>query len=313
MQSAMPDAHATIRELVTTRKVVLFMKGSRAAPQCGFSGQVVGILDGLLPAYDTVDVLADPAMRDAIKQFSDWPTIPQLYVDGRFVGGCDIVRELSTSGELAALLGVDAGASATAPPVLELTGRAATAIMAAREAPGDELRLVISPAFEKELFFDGPAPGDVVVEARGVTIRLDRSTASRAAGTRIDWVETGAGGGFKVDCPAEPPRAASVRGLTAKGLRMALDAGGPLMIFDVRTDAERALASIDGAVALDDDGQRRLEATDRSARVVFMCHHGVRSRVAAEAALRKGFTDVWNLEGGIDAWSTEVDSAVARY
>jgi monothiol glutaredoxin len=94
---------------------------------------------------------------------------------------------------------------------------------------------------------------------------------------------------------------------------MALDAGGPLMIFDVRTDAERALASIDGAVALDDDGQRRLEATDRSARVVFMCHHGVRSRVAAEAALRKGFTDVWNLEGGIDAWSTEVDSAVARY
>src|SRR5271156_4445281 len=97
----MPNVDATIRELVTSKKVVLFMKGSRHFPQCGFSAQVVEILNKLVPTYETVNVLADPDMRDGIKRFSDWPTIPQLYVDGKFVGGCDIVKEMFANGELA--------------------------------------------------------------------------------------------------------------------------------------------------------------------------------------------------------------------
>ena len=94
-------------DLVKTHRVVLFMKGTRRAPACGFSAQVVGILDELVPAYETVDVLASPEVRDGIKEYSQWPTIPQLYVDGRFVGGCDIVREMHASGELGKLLGVE--------------------------------------------------------------------------------------------------------------------------------------------------------------------------------------------------------------
>lgn len=81
------------------------MKGTRRVPQCGFSAQVVQILDELLPGYETVDVVRSPQMRDGIKQFSEWPTIPQLYVDGKFIGGCDIVREMNVSGELQKLLG----------------------------------------------------------------------------------------------------------------------------------------------------------------------------------------------------------------
>jgi monothiol glutaredoxin len=89
-----------ISSLIGSDRVVLFMKGDRAYPQCGFSARVVQILDSLLPRYTTVDVLRAPDVREGIKEFSSWPTIPQLYVDGEFLGGCDIVTELYTTGEL---------------------------------------------------------------------------------------------------------------------------------------------------------------------------------------------------------------------
>jgi monothiol glutaredoxin len=99
-------SHQHISDLVAQNRVVLFMKGTRHMPQCGFSAQVVKILDELQPSYETVDVLSSPEIRDGIKAFSEWPTIPQLYIDGVFVGGCDIVREMQASGELQELIGV---------------------------------------------------------------------------------------------------------------------------------------------------------------------------------------------------------------
>ena len=89
-----------INNEVKTNNVVLFMKGTPDFPQCGFSGQVVQILDYLNIDYKGINVLADDDLREGIKVFSDWPTIPQLYVKGEFVGGCDIVREMFQSGEL---------------------------------------------------------------------------------------------------------------------------------------------------------------------------------------------------------------------
>ncbi len=94
-----------IADIVAQNPVVLFMKGTRQIPQCGFSAQVVKILNELQLSYGTIDVLSAPEVRDGIKAFSDWPTIPQLYVDGQFIGGCDIVREMYASGELQKLLG----------------------------------------------------------------------------------------------------------------------------------------------------------------------------------------------------------------
>ena len=93
-----------IASLIGSDKVVVFMKGNRRAPQCGFSAQVVQMLDSQLPAYTTVDVLQDPEVRQGIKDFSNWPTIPQVYVNGEFVGGCDIMREMYASGELQKLI-----------------------------------------------------------------------------------------------------------------------------------------------------------------------------------------------------------------
>jgi len=93
-----------IRQTVQSNDVVLFMKGTKAMPQCGFSSRVASVLNYMGIEFQDVNVLADPEIRQGIKDFSDWPTIPQLYVKGEFVGGCDIVTEMTLSGELDALL-----------------------------------------------------------------------------------------------------------------------------------------------------------------------------------------------------------------
>ena len=100
----MTDTAARIQSLIDANDILLFMKGVPAAPQCGFSAAVAKILDQVGAPYETVDVLADGEIREGVKAFSNWPTIPQLYVKGEFVGGCDIVREMNQTGELAALL-----------------------------------------------------------------------------------------------------------------------------------------------------------------------------------------------------------------
>ena len=104
----MSDAQSRIAELVRINHIVLFMKGTPLFPQCGFSSRAIAILDRLGAPYQSVDVLADPEIRQGIKEYSDWPTIPQLYVKGEFVGGSDIMMEMFENGELQQLLGADA-------------------------------------------------------------------------------------------------------------------------------------------------------------------------------------------------------------
>jgi monothiol glutaredoxin len=98
------DVQARLAELVASNDVVLFMKGTPLFPQCGFSSRAIAILDRLGVDYESVDVLQDMEIRQGIKQFSDWPTIPQLYVKGEFVGGSDIMMEMYESGELGELM-----------------------------------------------------------------------------------------------------------------------------------------------------------------------------------------------------------------
>ncbi len=100
----MTDVRERIDTIVRDSDIVLFMKGTALFPQCGFSSRAIAILDNLGVAYQTVDVLQDPEIRQGIKDYSDWPTVPQLYVKGEFVGGCDIVKEMFEQGELAAFL-----------------------------------------------------------------------------------------------------------------------------------------------------------------------------------------------------------------
>jgi monothiol glutaredoxin len=108
MSEAQTESTARIAEIVGKNDVVLFMKGTPLFPQCGFSSRAIAILDRLGAAYETVDVLQDPEIRQGIKQYSEWPTIPQLYVKGEFVGGSDIMMEMFENGELQQLLGSNA-------------------------------------------------------------------------------------------------------------------------------------------------------------------------------------------------------------
>jgi monothiol glutaredoxin len=102
------EPNARIAEIVNGNEIVLFMKGTALFPQCGFSSRAIAILDRLEAKYETVDVLQDPEIRQGLKEYSDWPTVPQLYVKGEFVGGSDIMMEMFESGELQQLLGAPA-------------------------------------------------------------------------------------------------------------------------------------------------------------------------------------------------------------
>ncbi|MEL7369514.1 MAG: Grx4 family monothiol glutaredoxin, partial [Myxococcota bacterium] len=193
-----------IQSKIDGHDVVLFMKGHRRMPQCGFSAQVVQVLDSLLPDYETVNVLADADVRQGIKVFSDWPTIPQLYVKGEFIGGCDIVLQKYQNGELAGLFGQEQ--AKIEPPTISVTAVAAEALKGPlSEQPGLSVRLMIDPTFRPNMDLDTKGPLDIAVEANGVSFIMDGGTAQRANGLSIDFVP-GSEGGFKIDNPNAPAK-----------------------------------------------------------------------------------------------------------
>ncbi len=110
-----PDVIEQIRQSVEKTPILLFMKGTASFPQCGFSARVISVLESYGVPFKTVDVLSNPLLREGIKRFASWPTIPQLYAGGKFVGGCDIVTEMHESGELEPLLREAAGAVPVQP------------------------------------------------------------------------------------------------------------------------------------------------------------------------------------------------------
>lgn len=307
---------ARIRERLASDRVVLFMKGTRQAPQCGFSASVVELLDTWIDDYATVDVFAEPELRDAIKTFADWPTIPQLYVTGEFIGGADIIRELSDQGELGNALGV-ADQSVTLPTIT-VSEAAAAAIQAAFASPeiedGDVLRLAVDNRYRNDLSIGPRRPGDVIVESNGVVIGLDRASARRAEGVTLDYVETAEGVGFKIDNPAAPQavRQISPRDM-AERMAQARAAGQVFHLYDVRTEEEVERAFIPGAVLLEAEVADEIAALPRETPLYFHCHHGIRSQRAAEHFVELGFSEVYNLVGGIEAWSEQVDPSVPRY
>tara|TARA_B100001750_G_C15469486_1_gene579000 strand:+ start:202 stop:1122 length:921 start_codon:yes stop_codon:yes gene_type:complete len=303
------DVQARIDTLVKSNPFVLFMKGRRDAPQCGFSARVVDVLDEYLPEYETVDVLSDPGIRQGIKDYASWPTIPQLYVHGEFVGGCDIVLEMNENGELEEVLGVER-AKATVPEIFLSEAAVAKLVEFNEGEKPAVIRLDVAPGWQYGMDFDEERPKDVKVEGDGWVVLMKRSVARKVDGLNIDFVQGPQGGGFKIDNPNEPPK---VKALQPQDLKTWIDEGKSFELFDVRTPEERAQAHIEGARLLDDAAIAYLEALDRDQTIAFHCHHGMRSLRAAQRALEMGFTDVHNVVGGIDAWSQTVDPSVPRY
>jgi len=304
-----PETRAVIEDVLQNNRVVLFMKGHRHQPQCGFSAKTVSALDMLVPDYLTINVLDHPAIREGIKAYGNWPTIPQLYVAGELVGGSDIVLEMMASGELAEVLGVERPTGGA--PRIAVDARAADMIRGAtRDRPGMAVHLRIDAGWQHTLSLAPPAEDDLRVMIDDLALYLDPWSAARADGLSVRLEEQLAGTRFQFDNPNAPP---PVRQLAVTALREKLDRGEDLVLIDVRGDDERGKASIAGALPWNEDTDRYLDSLPRDAQIVCHCHHGGRSQQAAEYLRSRGYTNVHNLTGGIDAWSLEVDPSVPRY
>jgi monothiol glutaredoxin len=304
-----PQIKSKIDGLVAQDPVVLFMKGTRSFPQCGFSASVVNILNTLIPKYATVNVLSDPDVRGGMKEYSDWPTFPQLFIKGEFVGGADIVRQMFESGELEKKLGDMVKPAAV--PTVTVSPRAAKELSEALKegSPGDVIHLTITAGWEHQLDIGAKEATHITVPTEGVTVQLDRASAARANGVSIDFIEDATGAGFKIENPNRP---AMVREIAPKALKDLLDSGKVTHLYDVRTPKEREIASLPNSKLLDDATMKEIEALPKDTAIAFYCHHGNRSRGASEHFLKQGFKTVYNLGGGIDAWSA-IDPSVKRY
>ncbi len=303
-----PAIAAQIEKAISENEVLLFMKGTRGAPSCGFSAKTVELLDTLMTSYSTVDVLAHPEVREGIKEYSSWPTIPQLYIRGEFIGGADIVSELYESGQLHDRLGV--AAADAEPPRIEITDKAAEAFRSFLGDSGEIVLLEIDRDYQNALSI-GPRPATALIsQSQGIEVAFDRLSATRAEGLVIDYVQTPEGEAFRLDNPNEPPK---VKALSVGALKAKMDRKAPLRLIDVRRPDEWEKARIEGAELLDAQLSEELAELPKDTLLVFQCHHGHRSHRAATQFLAQGFREVFNLTGGIDAWSQDVDPNVPRY
>jgi len=304
-----PAVRERIESLLGRNKVVLFMKGDPTAPQCGFSARAVSALSGIgLDEYAHVNVLADGELREGIKAYGDWPTIPQLYVGGELVGGSDIIEQMANSGELQAAL--DLPPPDRTPPEITITESAATMLRQALADAGEgyALKISVDPRFNAQLQAEPFDPQAVAVEAAGIRVQFDIASARRANGLSIDWADDARGKGLLIDNPNGPPKVRPLAPADASDMR----AQGKLAIVDVRPPEERAQASIPGMVHTLDNGPEALESLPKDTPLAFLCHRGGRSASAAEHFRQLGFTDVHNITGGIDAWA-DMDPLIPRY
>ena len=303
-----PALRARIESLLASNPVVLFMKGEPRAPQCGFSAKAIGALDATGVAYKHVDVLSDGEIREGIKAYGDWPTIPQLYIGGELVGGSDIILQMAASGELHAALGVPA--PDRTPPEIEITPAAAEMLgkAIANAGEGFALQIQIDNGFNASLQLAQHDATAIASESAGIRAQFDLASAQRARGLRIDWADDARGKGLVIDNPNAPPK---VRAITSADAAERVNAGS-LVIIDVRPADERALAALNLPFAHFDDGMQEIEVMDKATPMAFLCHTGARSGQAAEHFRALGFTEVYNISGGIDAWST-FDPEIPQY
>ena len=303
-------SYPRIEEHLEQHNIVLFMKGSKAAPQCGFSAKVVNILEDIVDGFHSVDVLLDSQLREDLKIFSDWPTIPQLFVNKEFIGGSDLVEQLFISGELHEQLGGKKNERSTVPKI-HVSEEAAAAIKEGVDRSGNEvLHLTIDESFNHDFKIEPKDPSRTCVLASGVEIYLDRDSLNRASNLKIGMIDSDQGYGFEI---FNPNVARSFKDISVQELKELDDSGEEFFLFDVRTMEERKIACLQNSIFLDERAVETIRNIDQDTRLIFYCHSGVRSQEAAKYFFDQGYTQSFNLVGGIDAWSVYVDPSIPRY
>ncbi len=297
------ETRGIIENLVNSNKVVLFMKGTPQQPQCGFSAKTTAALDTLIPEFVSVNVLEHPAIREGIKEYADWPTIPQLYIDGELIGGNDIVQDMLKSGELAGTLGIEK--PTITQPKITISDEGRVVMKKALESqPDGALHLQISATWTHQIALDPDQQGEVQADVGGFKLHMDPWTAARADGLTMILDEDLTGTRFIFDNPNAPP---PVREMSVTALKERLDSGDDVVLIDVRDDKERATASIQGARAWNDDTRSFVESLPKDTEIILHCQMGGRSQALAEALRQRGHTNLHNVTGGIKAWAAEID------
>ncbi|MEC8382214.1 MAG: Grx4 family monothiol glutaredoxin [Myxococcota bacterium] len=293
-----------IDQMIQNNRILLFMKGDRSQPRCGFSARLAGILNELDVAFETVDILHpnNQDLRAGMKDYSSWPTFPQLYIEQEFVGGSDIVSQMFASGELQQMLGVVL--EEVPMPAVTMTPAIIEAFEQATARYPGVVRVDINAQFQVDIGVGPAEDSDYVVESNGFAIHMSRNSAKRADGLKLDFHPNM---GVIVDNPNAP---ASVKQMDVQSLKSLMESGKSFTLFDVRSPQEMATASISGATPFTVEA---LQALETDSLIVFQCHHGGRSMQAAQSVLAEGYTNVYNLAGGIHAWSLHIDSSVPTY
>jgi monothiol glutaredoxin len=253
-------------------------------------------------------VLADQEIREGIKAYGDWPTIPQLYIDGELVGGSDIVLQMAASGELSSVLGL--AAPDRTPPSITVTPAAVEMLKGAlADAPGAALQLSIDAGFQPNFQLAPHDEGAIAAESNGLRVQFDLASARRANGITIDWVDDIRGKGLAIDNPNAPKPVQEisvrdaddlVRPATSPWWTCARPTSAPSPPWACRSRPSTATAA------------PRWKPCPRTPRWPS-CATTVAAARRPPSSSALGFTKVFNVTGGINAWSEDVDNGVPKY
>lgn len=289
-----------IELMLDENPVFLFMKGTPQTPMCGFSSNTVKILKDVLgDGFASFNVLEDPEIREGIKVYGQWPTIPQLYVNKELIGGNDIVTEMFNTGELHELLNLQQ--PDRTPPTISITDEALNHIKEGLQDMGNhQLFLSIDDEFNTRFSLEMPKGYEIIADVGDLKVYMDIGTAKRSDGVEISWVDELQGSGLRIKNPNEPP---AVQDLSVAELQDWFDTevDNP-HVFDVRSAEKIAEGTVEYAIRLDKQAIENIEKMDKETPLVFVCQVGQSSMSAAEFFRKKGFTKVFNLTGGYNAW-----------
>jgi monothiol glutaredoxin len=288
-----------IENLVTNNNCLLFMKGNPQHPQCGFSSNTVNILKELLgDNFDFFNVLEDQEVREGIKEYGNWPTIPQLYINKELVGGNDIVTEMYNTGELQSMLDLPQPERVSAN--ISISDKAKQNIMSGIKDIGSHvLMLSIDNQFNTRFSIEEPKGYEIVSDVGDIKIYMDIGTAKRANGIEIDWVEDLQGAGLVINNPNQPKE---VNQLSKEEFNKGLEKGVYKHIYDVRSEDQFKAQSIPGSKRLDKENMQEIETLDKDTPLVFVCSVGNTSQGACNFYRKKGFSNINNLVGGVANW-----------
>ncbi|MCP4925545.1 MAG: Grx4 family monothiol glutaredoxin [Gammaproteobacteria bacterium] len=299
------ETQGIIDNLLSNNKVVLFMKGTPDQPQCGFSAKTIATLDLLTSTFMAVNVLEYPEIREGIKEHSNWPTIPQLYIDGELIGGNDIVQDMLKSGELATALGVDI--PTTTQPEITISPDGIALIKSALDAEKTgNLQLQISATWTHQMSLDDNPENDICVDIDGLKLYMDPWTAGRADGLQMTLEKGMTGSRFIFDNPNAPP---PVNQMTVQTLKTRLDSGDDIVLIDVRENSEQENTTITGARLWNSDTRTFIESLPKDTEIIIHCHLGDNSQTLADTLRQHGYTNLHNLAGGIKAWTEATDNS----